>query len=256
MALTAGDVYRALWRHKVFIAVLTAVFVAATVYATSRQSVKYEASTLVRVQERGPRVGNASDALQASQDLAQTYAKIIDSGALKEDVLRLVPPGNARQRASQATLSGDPVQDLDLLSVTAKSTNPASAALVASIAPRALRSFIRRTGSGSERIIVIKPATTSSAVSRHVALNAVVALMLGLIFNGALALLIELFRDRLPEPDELGQAVGHPVLATIPTLRFHREPPSQQEDSVDQLEQSLERETVSPARGSRGPREP
>ena len=36
------------------------------------------------------------------------------------------------------------------------------------------------------------------------------------------SLLIELFRDRLPEPDELGQALGHPVLATIPTLRLHR----------------------------------
>jgi capsular polysaccharide biosynthesis protein len=254
--LTAGDVYRALWRHKIFIVVLTAVFVAATVYATLRQSVKYEGSTLVRVQERGPSVGNASDALQASQDLALTYAKIIDSGALKEEVVRLVPPGIARQRASEATLSGDPVQDLDLLSITAKSTNSASAALAASMAPRALRSFIRRTSSGSERIIVIKPATTSSAVSRHVALNAVIALMLGLIFNGALALLIELFRDRLPEPEELGQAVGHPVLATIPTLRFRRERPSTQEDSVAELEQSLDRETVPPARSSRGGQEP
>jgi len=52
-------------------------------------------------------------------------------------------------------------------------------------------------------------------------LKLAIALVLGLIFNGALALLIELFRDRLPEPDELGQELGHPVLATIPGLRLH-----------------------------------
>ena len=52
--LTAGDVYRALWRHKVFIAALTALFVAAALYATSRQARSYETSSLVRVQERGP----------------------------------------------------------------------------------------------------------------------------------------------------------------------------------------------------------
>jgi hypothetical protein len=52
-------------------------------------------------------------------------------------------------------------------------------------------------------------------------LKIAIAVMFGLIFNGALALLLELFRDRLPEPDELGQALGRPVLATIPNLRLH-----------------------------------
>jgi hypothetical protein len=53
-------------------------------------------------------------------------------------------------------------------------------------------------------------------------LKIAIAVMFGLIFNGALALLLELFRDRLPEPDELGQTLGRPVLATIPTLRLHQ----------------------------------
>jgi hypothetical protein len=53
-------------------------------------------------------------------------------------------------------------------------------------------------------------------------LKIAIAVMLGLIFNGALALLLELFRDRLPEPDQLGREVGVPVLATIPALLLHR----------------------------------
>ncbi len=84
---------------------------------------------------------------------------------------------------------------------------------------------MRKTAPRSERIVTVKAATTSSRVSRHLPLNVAIALVLGLIFSGALALLIELFRDRLPEADELEQTLGHPVLATIPNLRLHRMAP-------------------------------
>jgi capsular polysaccharide biosynthesis protein len=264
--LTAGDVYRALWRHKFFIVVLTAVFVGATWYVTSRQTRMYEASTLVRVQERGPNAGSASTALLASQTLTQTYARIIDSGALEGEIKRLigrcsnpdsgraqsaaprgtgnsVSPTNARSpgssscgwlggtsrgrvsllKFSEANLSASQVEDLDLFSITARSKNPTRAMVIATAAPLVLRTFIRRTGSRGEQIVIAKAATIPrSPVSRQLPLKIAIALMVGLIFNGALALLIELFRDRLPEPGELGQAVGHPVLAAIPTLRLHR----------------------------------
>lgn len=269
--MTAGTVYRALWRHKLFILVLTAAFVAATVYVTVQQDREYEAAMLVRVQERGPNAGNASAALQASQELALTYAKIIGAGALKGEIGRFVaqcrrlrtattqnrpgapsaqgnsqslknatgPPagsckslgvtGNSRlspRSVSEVSLSASPVQDLDLLSITTRSKDPTNARIAANAVPWALRAFIRDTGSATtEKIITVKAATTPSApVSRHLALNIVLATMLGLIFNGALALVLEFFRDRLPEPDELERAMGRPVLATVPSLRLHPVP--------------------------------
>jgi capsular polysaccharide biosynthesis protein len=284
--VTGGDVYRALWRHKWFILVLTAACVGAAWFATVQQTDSYEASTLVRVQERGRLAGNASQALQASQDLAQTYAKMIGSGVLAGEIRTLVAtctrsktstakspspqrpasPRSATQgiagtagasscawlvgkrRAglapgaiSRVKLSAAQVQDLDLLSITARNTNPMNALIAAAAAPDALRAFIRKTAPASERIVTVNAAAASSLVSRHLALNVAIALMLGLIFSGALALLIELFRDRLPEADELEQAVGYPVLATIPALRLHevlsasagRAPPAGTEGSVD-----------------------
>jgi capsular polysaccharide biosynthesis protein len=287
--LTAGDVYRALWRHKFFIVVLTAVFVGATWYVTSRQTRMYEASTLVRVQERGPNAGSASTALLASQTLTQTYAKIIDSGALKGEIKRLIGkcsnpdsgPTNARSpgssscgwlggtsrgrvsllKFSEANLSASQVEDLDLFSITARSKNPTRAMVVATAAPLALRTFIRRTGSRSEQIVIAKAATIPrSPVSRQLPLKIAIALMVGLIFNGALALLIELFRDRLPEPGELGQAVGHPVLAAIPTLRLHRVKAvvgtREETDSVLSVGQSLDGEGGSRATAPRVGPEP
>jgi capsular polysaccharide biosynthesis protein len=291
--MTAGDVYRALWRHKFFIAVLTAALVGATWYATSRQARTYEASTLVRVQERGPNAGDAQGALQAAQSLAQTYAKIIGSGALKGEIETLVArcsrqkgagsnssrtgragslpsadaalckplhragSGAVPRKLSQTKLSADPAQDLPLLTITARGPNPANATFVAAVAPIALKRFIRRTGPSSEQIVTVKAETSSSAVSRHLVLNVAVALMLGLIFNGALALLFELFRDRLPEPEELGEAVGYPVLATIPNLRFHRTAPSTGTgDSAEAIEQSLDGETGRRVTGPRFGGEP
>jgi capsular polysaccharide biosynthesis protein len=284
--LTAGDLYRALWRHKFLILLLTMVFVGAAWYVTSQQPQKYEASTLVRVEERGD-TGNA--ALLAAQTLTQTYAKIIGSGALKADIKTLVagcasgtpsglsgilpvvpgritargsaPPagsstptavspatsraarvkavhrryvracrsiGVTRQfpasprKVSQVHLSGSPVQDLDLLTIAGRSKARRDAAIAANAAPWALRAFIRRAGSGNEKVVTVKAATMpDSPVSRQLPLKIAIAVMVGLIFNGALVLLLELFRDRLPEPDQLGQEVGVPVLATIPALRLY-----------------------------------
>jgi capsular polysaccharide biosynthesis protein len=262
--LTAGDVYRALWRHKFFIVVGTAVFVGAAWYATSHETRKYEASSLIRVQDLGDS-GNA--ALLAAQTLAQTYAQIIDSGALKPEIRTLVaqcsrqrsattlqsqapsplrrsgpgsvvqgPPAGsceslgvtqkrraAPNQVSEVPLSGSPVQNLDLLSIAARSRNRRNATIAANAAPWALRAFIRRTRSLSERVVTVKTATTpSSPVSRQLPLKIAIAIALGLIFNGALALLLELFRDRLPEQEQLGRELGVPVLATIPALRLHR----------------------------------
>jgi capsular polysaccharide biosynthesis protein len=296
--LTAGDVYRALWRHKFLLAVLTAVFVGSAWYLTSRQTRTYEAATLVRVQERGPDAGSASAALQASQTLAQTYAKIIGEGGLKDEIEKLVAECNRQSSAntqagptpkrssgsaqnatappagsceslgdigrsrilaktiSEVTLSGSPIQDLDLLSIAARSKTPTNARIAANAVPWALRAFVRNTGSNSEKIVTVKAATTpSSPVSRHLALNIALAVMIGLIFNSALVLLIELFRDRLPEPDELERDLGHPVLAAVPTLRLHSLPPvGEREESGSgfAVRQSLDGEEDSRATVQRG----
>ena len=233
--LTAGEVYRALWRHKWFIAALTAACLAGACMRppTRRRPTKRRPreGAGTRTNGRRCRRGAASVAGPRSRRTREWSVR----GRLRrrqgprrqvrpaEGVVHRPPatPSSVRPPRPVATradgcrrqecvrartrndLEGEAVRRPRPGSRPAVDHGPqresAERLLAAAAAPEALRSFIRRTGSGSERIIVIKPATTSSAVSRHVALNAVVALMLGLIFNGALALLIELFRDRLPE---------------------------------------------------------
>jgi capsular polysaccharide biosynthesis protein len=220
--LTAGDVYRALWRHKLLIVVLTAVFVGATWYATSLQSRRYEASTLVRIQP-GYRGTDPLSAIQASERIAQTYAKIIDAGALDARIKALVSRQISPQELSGVSLSGHPVQNLELMWISARSKDPTPAMIVANAAPKALGDFIQHVGTFGDEAVAVKRATIpSTPISPRTTWNVAIALVLGLIFNSALALLIEAFRDRLPEPEELGEDVGYPILATIPTLRLRR----------------------------------
>ena len=63
---------------------------------------------LVRVQERGPNAGNASAALQASQELALTYAKIIGAGALKGEIGRFVAQCRRLRTATTQNRPGAP----------------------------------------------------------------------------------------------------------------------------------------------------
>ena len=217
--MTAGDVYRALWRHKFVIVVLTAVCVGATWFATSRQTPIYKASTLVRVQQRG--AANSFTSLDASVAVAQTYAEIIDSGALDEQARSLARRRITAGQVADVTLSAEPVPDLALIWISARSRHRAGAATAANSSPQALRSAVRQLGTPGDQIVTIKRAgIPSSPVSPDTTLNVVLALVLGLMFNGGLALLFEVLRDRLPDPDDLETTLGYPVLATIPMLRL------------------------------------
>jgi capsular polysaccharide biosynthesis protein len=203
--------------------VLTAFCVGATWYFTSRQAKTYQARTLVRIQQQGS--SDASNALDVSQRLTQTYAQIIDSGALTDRARLAVAAAKPSHRVSLSGLSAQPVQDTELMWISARSRDRRDAAAVADAAPATLRSFMRETGRQNEQVVTVKATTVpTSPVSPQLKLNLTLALLLGLIFNGALALLIDLIRDRLPEPDELGASLGYPVLATIPLLHRRSRP--------------------------------
>jgi capsular polysaccharide biosynthesis protein len=217
--VTAGDVYRALWRHKLFIAVLTAASVLATWYATSQQTEMYEASTLVRVQQRIGDPSKTLASLQAARNLAETYATILNSGALDAQIKAGLPAGSGN--VGSVDVSAEPVQELALFWVTASDEDPAIAARVANSVPRALRAFVTNTGTMQDQVVTIKAATAPTSPARpNLGLNMALAFVLALIFNSALVLLFELFRDRLPETEEFEEALGYPVLATIPTLQL------------------------------------
>jgi len=222
--LTVGDVYRALWRYSALILALTVACVVTAWYVASQQTKTYEATTLLRLQfPTSADPGSELEALEAGERLAIAYANVVESGALDRRVVLAAAAGLSGRESSSFDLSASELEGLEMLRVAARSSDPTTAAVAANTVPQALRGLIRDTEASRGSIVVLRAATVpKSPVAPRIGLTIALAALLALIFNGALALFIEVFRDRLPEPDELEQLAGHPILATVPALRLRR----------------------------------
>jgi capsular polysaccharide biosynthesis protein len=221
-SLTVGDVYRALWRHRVLMVVVTAAVVAATGYLVSRQPKMYEASALVRVQQEIQNPAEAFGALETGQRLAQTYARITTTANIAHRIAKALG-GAVPEHEIDGHLSASPVQNLDLLTISAANRSPEVARDVANAAPGALQAFIQQTGTLRDHVITVQPASVpTSPSSPRLKLDLVIALLLALLFNGALALALDVVRDRAEGADEIAAVAGTPVIGTVPALDLVR----------------------------------
>jgi succinoglycan biosynthesis transport protein ExoP len=237
-----GDLYHALWRHKLFIVVMTALLASAVWFLTSRQTKIYEASTLVRVDQAVVDPSELRGALEAGERLVRTYAIIAETERIAADVFAQL--GGEVPRAEIAKVSAEPGEEVELLWITAQSPNPERAQLIANAVPRALQNYIResrrfqvpttsadpddptlapeQTVIARERVDVVNQASVPvKPAYPDLKLNLALAVSLGVIFNGALALLIVLVSDRWRDADELERLTGRPVLASVPNLQLN-----------------------------------
>ena len=212
------DVYRALWRHRFLIIGLTVVTGVVVWFLASLQPKVYEATALVRIQQKITTAGDAFGSLEVGTRLAQTYARIVTTKSIDGRVASAL---SGQVPASDISLSAKPVVDVELLEVSARSESPGRAAVVANAATDALKDFVRDTGTLRDQVIVVDRASVPTApVSPRVKLMVALAVLLGLILNAALALLAELFADRMPEISAIETVFGRPLLVTIPPLSF------------------------------------
>jgi Capsular polysaccharide biosynthesis protein len=218
--VNAFEFYGALWRHKIFIVAMTAVFVASALVLTLREQKIYQASSLVRVQQLISDPGQALGVLAASAQLAQTYGKIVETSTIAQKIATN-SKGQLPFSEVDGHVSGSPVQGLDMLTISARSPDPLTAERIANAAPHALEGFIRQTGTLRDHVTLVQRADLPTGqASPNVKLNVALALLLGLIFNSALALVMDLISDRVGDADEFEKLTGVPVLASIPPLKF------------------------------------
>jgi capsular polysaccharide biosynthesis protein len=214
--MAATDLYRALWRRRYMIILLTVLVTATAWFRASAEPKVYKASALIRVQQRITDPTQAGTAIGVAQHLALTYAQIVAAYSIGNRVYRQL---GGRVPRDDINIEGEPVQDLELLYISATSHDAQQAAEVANAAPVALRKFIKESGTPGDQIVTINPAGVPvTPISPHPTRVAILALLVGLVVNGALALLMEFLADRLPEVDELEAALGKPVLATVPKV--------------------------------------
>jgi succinoglycan biosynthesis transport protein ExoP len=218
------SVYRVLWRYRLFILVMTAALAGTAYFLTASKTKLYTASSLIRVQQKLNNTTDVYGALQTGERLARTYAEIATTSSVGRIVREQLPksvPDDA------INISATQVGNLELLRLSVTYSDPQIAAQVANAVPDALAKFIEETGSARDTITTIEPAgPPSSPTSPNVKLTVAIAVILGLILNGGIALLHGAVSDRIESPEELERATGHPVIATIPILRFATRPPN------------------------------
>ena len=213
-----SDVYRALWRNRVFVVLITCIVVATAFALTSRETKLYTAYSLVRVQQTVQREDEVFGALLTGERLARTYERIAETGSVRE-LVEAELPGNMSGGA--AVIDARQLSNLELLQIAVTAPDPEVAAAVANEVPDALAGFIEKTGTFRDTITVIERASVPSIpTSPNLRLNLTLALMLGLILGGGLALLKESFSDRIKDVEDLEKVTRHPVIATIPNLKF------------------------------------
>lgn len=216
MAVT--DVYWALWRHKLFIAAVTLVSLVSAFVLTSQRTKLYTTSSLVRVQQSLQNEQEAFSALLTGERLARTYENIAET-----DSVRNLVRARLRGKLPDDTfvIKATQLSNLELLRISATHSDPVVAARVANAVPVALAQFIDKTGTFRDTITVVERASTPSQPSSpNTKLNLALALILGVILGGALALLKESVADRVGDGEELERVTGHPIVATIPNLKF------------------------------------
>src|SRR3954447_4510329 len=212
MNAAAPELYRALWRHRMTILVMTIAAAAIAYYQSSQSQKLYRASTLIRIEQ--PSTGDPQqlgDALGVAEHLAQTYARIVSTQAIADRVYTSLGSKGSRD---EIAINGAPVQDLELMYINAESHFPDVAAAAANETPVVLRKFIAATGGARDKIVTINQASVpTTAISPRPPRAALLTLIVALIVNAGLVLLFEFLRDRLPEPDEVEETLGKPVLA-------------------------------------------
>jgi capsular polysaccharide biosynthesis protein len=215
MAIAA--VYRALWRHKLFILLLTFGLAAMAYFLTNRQEKQYTASSLVRIEQKVTQASDLYGALITGERLARTYAIIAQTTSVRELVRERLPssiPDDA------INIDADQVSNLEVLSISVTYSEPVVAARVANAVPGALAEFVRQ-GTSREVISTMERATPPATPSApNVRLNVIIAVLLGLILNSGLVLLIEALSDRVGSAEDLERVTGKPVIAAIPPLHF------------------------------------
>ncbi len=249
--MTWQQAARAIWRYKWLAAGLTALLMLLTWALVGSQPDTYQASTKVRIQAIVPRTD--APAIDVDKQNVSSYAEIVQGSdfadisaqKLAGAVPPIVPPITPAE--IQKAVSASPVQGTDLLQVNADGRDPVRLANIANVALLTLRQYSQENGA-RERISPVDQATIpTSPVAPRVALAVAIAFIVGLIANGVLMVLLDLFRDRFASPDELETMTARPVLAVVP--RLSRNPSSAR---MSPAPSGRRRESTAPPEGAKG----
>ena len=218
--LSLGDVIQILWKRLWIIALVTIIFLGATIGWTLMQTPVYEASTKILVTQKGASDVGTFTEVQGILLIVDTMAEAVSSRRVAESTVERLDLQITPEEVLGG-LSAEPITDTQFIELSYVDTDPERAKQIANAAASAFSKQSIKLGLEESNIAVIvwEPAVTPEVpISPNPERNALLALMLGGMLGAGLALLLEYLDDSWQSPQEAEQISGVPTVGMIPAF--------------------------------------
>lgn len=210
--------WRILWRSRWTVLVIVLVITGVTGVVSKNQPAVYVAtSTLLVNQAEGD--GASFDSVRANQAYARTLARLIGSRNVADSVA-LAMPYRITPREIQKATSFAPVNETQLIEISAESTDAQRAQLLANTYATTFVAYVESTipeaAPESGLSVADRAVTPRSPARPKPTLYTLVALVLSCALATALVLVRGRLDTRLHDADALSQEFDLPVLGVLP----------------------------------------
>ena len=179
---------------------------------------KYEASVNMIVNTRTEIVGVVtSDSISSAQDLVDTYAIIIKSNKVLNQVIDKLQLGLSYEELSEM-ISVDPIRNTQVMKIAAQCSDANQALMIVQTISEIAPSIVADAVEAGSCKVVSDVYTSGRPVSPNTPRNTILGAALAFMLVCAAVVLRELFNDYVVDEADLERKVGIAVIGVIPDV--------------------------------------
>ena len=179
---------------------------------------KYEASVNMIVNTRTEIVGVVtSDSISSAQDLVDTYAIIIKSNKVLNQVIDTLGLSMSYEELSEQ-IRVDPIRNTQVMKIAAQCPDAAQAALIVQTISEIAPSIVADAVEAGSCKVVSDVYTSAKPVTPDVPRNTMIVAALGFLAVCSLVILRELFNDYIVDEADMEKRLGLTAIGVIPDV--------------------------------------
>ncbi|UDI77330.1 capsule biosynthesis protein CapA [Staphylococcus taiwanensis] len=178
---------------------------------------KYEANTQVLVNQKEKNNEYMAQEVQSNLQLVNTYAEILKSPRIIDDVAKKDSKYSSSQIKSMLDITSQ--SDSQILTINVKNGSKADAENVANEIAQVFKKDMPKIMSVDNVSVLSKADGTATKVSPNLIQNLAIGLILGLILGMIIVVFKELFDRRIRTEEDVNRELNIPVLGSIQKLK-------------------------------------
>ncbi|MCC3662015.1 Wzz/FepE/Etk N-terminal domain-containing protein, partial [Staphylococcus haemolyticus] len=178
---------------------------------------KYEANTQVLVNQKEKNNEYMAQEVQSNLQLVNTYAEILKSPRIIDDVAKKDSKYSSSQIKSMLDITSQ--SDSQILTINVKNGSKADAENVANEIAQVFKKDMPKIMSIDNVSVLSKADGTATKVSPNLIQNLAIGLILGLILGMVIIVIKELFDKRIKTEEDVERELDIPVLGSIAKLK-------------------------------------